>query len=169
MSNELYEQMKVLREKFNFDPGRVLEIGSLNINGSVRDLFEDASEYIGTDMMAGLDVDEVVNAHDLKQWWMDKGFKRFDTILCLEMLEHDDKFWITVANMNLLLKPGGTLIVSTPTFGFPIHRHPKDYYRYGEDAYREIIFAGHDIKYFAEFKHKGVNPGIICGGTKHEE
>ena len=43
------------------------------------------------------------------------------------------------------LKTGGHLIITTPTFGFPLHRFPKDYWRFGEDAFREVFFAGFEI------------------------
>ena len=38
---------------------KVLEIGSLDINGSVRPLFEDAEYYLGIDMQEGPGVDLV--------------------------------------------------------------------------------------------------------------
>jgi hypothetical protein len=43
-------------------PGAVLEIGSRNVNGSVRDLFTGATLYHGIDIAAGAGVDEVTAA-----------------------------------------------------------------------------------------------------------
>jgi hypothetical protein len=68
------------------------------------------------------------------------------------MLEHDNDPFKTISIMNQLVKKGGFLIVTTPTFGFPLHRHPKDYFRYGEDAFREIIFRGFEILKLDEVK-----------------
>ncbi len=48
-----------------FKKKRVLELGSLNINGSPRGFFEDC-EYIGVDRQAGNGVDIVYKAHEFK-------------------------------------------------------------------------------------------------------
>lgn len=122
--------------------GRTLELGALNVNGTIRDAARGASEYIGVDMRAGRDVDLVMDAADCLQTF---GAASFDTILCCEMLEHDRRFWATVAGMHAMLRPGGHLLISTPTFGFPYHAYPKDYWRFSEDAYREFLFAGLDV------------------------
>src|SRR5208283_1437369 len=81
------------RGKFGFAAGRVLEVGSMDINGSIRPAFGDASEYIGIDLTPGPGVDRVMSAHDLDQAWP-AGW--FDTVVCCEMLEHDPMPWKTV-------------------------------------------------------------------------
>jgi SAM-dependent methyltransferase len=134
--------MKGIRTKVPFASGQVLEIGSHDVNGTVRQFFEDATEYTGIDMTPGPGVDLVLNAEALLDHFGDESF---DTILCCEMLEHDILFLHTVHEIHMMLKPGGMLIITTPTFGFPLHRFPKDYWRFGEDAYREIFFKGFHI------------------------
>lgn len=115
--------------------GKTLEIGSLDVNGGVRDLFED---YIGIDQVEGKGVDLVMDAN-----YLHGGFKPdlFDTVLCLEVLEHDKNFHATLSGIEFVLKEGGYLILSTPANGFPIHRYPKDYWRFNEDAYREVLLG----------------------------
>ncbi len=163
MTPQIESWVKKAKKDFIKKPGRVLEIGSKDITGSVRQYFDDAIHYIGTDMEQGFGVDVIIDSHNLL-----KKFKvqSFDTILCHEMLEHDNAPWITIEIMHKLLKRGGTLVVSTPTFGFPLHRHPKDYFRYGEDAYREIIFKDFKILRLAEVKDRDGNPAICCIGKK---
>lgn len=155
----------VKKAKFDFikNPGRCLEIGSKDVTGSVRQFFTDAKEYIGTDMERGFGVDLIINAHDLP-----KKFKKgsFDVLLCAETLEHDDEFWTTIKIIHSLIKKGGILVISTPTFGFPLHRHPKDYLRFGEDAYREILFKGFKILRLDEVEDDYQNPAICCIGKK---
>lgn len=125
-------------------PGRVLEVGSYDVNGSPRSVFEHLAEsYTGTDMQAGPGVDVVVNNADLYDHALTAV--RFDTVICCECLEHDKHFNDTVDMLHQFVKPGGHLIITTPTFGFPLHRYPKDYWRFGEDAYREVFFSGFDI------------------------
>jgi SAM-dependent methyltransferase len=110
--------------------------------GNPRQFFLDASEYIGIDAEAGENVDWVMNARDILT---ECGQDSFDTVVCCEMLEHDLNFLVTISNLYHVLKSGGHLIITTPTFGFPLHRFPKDYWRFGEDAFREVFFAGFDI------------------------
>lgn len=137
-------------------PGRVLEIGSQDINGTVRQYFEDATEYIGTDMQDGVNVDMVINNHDILARF---GSDTFDTVIACEVLEHDRRFWKTAASLQAVLKPGGYLIITTPTFMFPIHRFPKDYYRFGEDAYRDEFFDGMEI---LDLRHVGYMARVDC-------
>lgn len=143
--------------------GSVLDVGSMDMNGSARQFF-DGWDYTGIDMMPGKGVDIVMNAHDLEEYFL---VENFDVVLCLETLEHDDNFWKTLEGLRNLTKKGGYLIITTPTFGFPIHRHPKDYYRYGEDTYRDVFFKGFEIIDLQEvFSEKGHWPGLVCIGRK---
>ncbi len=163
MTPQILTWIKKTKADFIKKAGRVLEIGSKNITGSPRKFFLDAKEYIGTDMERGFDVDLILDAHELLKKFSKESF---DTVLCFEMLEHDIAPWITINTMHKLVKPGGYLVVSCPTFGFPLHRHPKDYFRYGEDAFREIIFKGFKILRISEVKDVNGDPAICCIGQK---
>ncbi len=62
--------------------------------------------------------------------------ERFDTVVCLEVLEyvwHADRAMLECARV---LKPGGSLVVSTPF----VHRvdADNDYWRFGEPALRRL-------------------------------
>lgn len=118
---------------------RVLEIGSLDVNGSVRPIFSDANEYIGIDPIKGRGVDIVASSYQIP-----KLFKKesFDCVICCETLEHDPFFWITIRNMRWVLKKGGWLIVSAPSLRQKVHQYPKDYYRFLPDAFDLVIFKG---------------------------
>ena len=59
---EFVEYVKDNNEDF-FSNKRVLEVGSLNINGTVRDLFNDCN-YIGIDVGEGNGVDVVCSGHE---------------------------------------------------------------------------------------------------------
>ena len=141
---------------------KILEVGSKNINGTVRQYFK-GSDYIGIDMEPGENVDIVMNAHDLYDIY---DAETFDVIICLEVLEHDIDFLLTCANMRRIVKTGGYLLISTPTFGFPLHRYPFDYWRFGEDAYRQVLFEGFEILHLTEVHDTVGNPGICCIGKK---
>jgi hypothetical protein len=66
---------------------QVLEVGSLDVNGSVRKYFDVRKEdYIGIDVNEGKGVDKVIRIHEYKLPYS------FTTIISTEMLEHD-KYW----------------------------------------------------------------------------
>lgn len=117
----------------------MLEIGSLNVNGSARSVFQTGDqEYIGIDMRAGPDVDRLMNGHDILKVF---GPDSFDLVICCETLEHDDMFWVTVEQMRRCTKPGGWMIITTPGSNVIKHNYPGDYYRFFEDAYK-LFFTG---------------------------
>lgn len=97
---------KVKREypKF-FDNVKVCEMGSMNINGSVRPFFKNC-EYVGIDWRAGPEVDVVCLAHEFE------SNEKFDVVISTEMLEHDKYAEMSVLNMVDLLRPGGLLIIT---------------------------------------------------------
>jgi len=168
MDTKTIKWTKEIREKFIKEAGRVLDVGSLDINGSVKHLFSDAKEYIGIDTRKGKNVDIVMNAHDIYSRF---GKDSFDTVLCYNMLEHDDLFWVTLENMKKVLRTGGWLIMSIPTYGFPTHDHPRDYWRVSGEAYRNILLRGFQMldltKIFTKrIEGKEVNPVFVCLGRK---
>ena len=77
--------VKSVKDRFPdaFTNKKVLEIGSLNINGSVRQFFTDC-DYLGVDLGPGADVDLVCNGHEVL--FADRSF---DTVISCECLEHD--------------------------------------------------------------------------------
>ncbi len=86
--------------------GRILEVGSRDINGSVRPYFNDARLYAGIDCIEGKGVDYVCLAHEFK------CREQFDTIISCECFEHDPYLDQTLANIINLLKPGGLFLAT---------------------------------------------------------
>jgi len=102
---------------------RVLDIGSLDINGTMRRysfLREEAmpqwrdivgcEEYVGMDLIAGPSVDIVMNAN--KNTLPENSF---DLVITISQLEHDKNPVETLKGAYRVLKPGGTLILACPT------------------------------------------------------
>lgn len=85
---------------------RVLEVGSLNVNGSVRDHFDDVDTYIGLDWRPGPLVDVVSLAQDMD---FDEPF---NTIISCSMLEHDPYWDASLAHMVKFLRDDGGLFLS---------------------------------------------------------
>lgn len=76
-----------------FHNKKVLEIGSLNINGTVRPLFTNC-QYVGVDLDHGLDVDLVCEGQELK--FADNFF---NVAISCECFEHNPYWAETFANM----------------------------------------------------------------------
>ena len=120
---------------------RVLEVGCLYDGQNLRDLMPSGSEYIGTDMREGPNVDLVINAHDLVEHF---GEESFDLVMCFDTFEHDDKFWVSWENMKAVLKSGGSMLLGVPGRNCPYHSHPKDYWRFTPDAFEDFFFKDFD-------------------------
>ena len=154
---------KVGQHQLNAPGLQVLEVGSRDINGSVRPLFAGVGAYTGVDMLAGPGVDHVVDAHDLGGRFAPGSF---DVVVSTEMLEHDDRFWISVAAMGQLLRPGGLLILTARGNGFMPHGFPHDYYRFMPQSFPVLFeLAECDVLEIAEDQQPG-HPGLFGIGRR---
>ena len=127
----MQEQVRLFAEAY--EAGRTLEIGSYDVNGGVRQYFDD---YIGIDMREGPGVDEVMNSHNMHVFF---GPDSFDTVLWLETIEHDRHWWLTLEQIHLVLKPGGLLYISTPSPAMPEHSYPEDYWRFTRPGFKQLF------------------------------
>lgn len=85
--------------------GPVYEIGSRNVNGSIRELFPGAS-YHGIDLSDGPDVDAVADAAT----YMPPLVPR--TVVCCEVLEHAEHAERILQQIAFVLDPGGRVILT---------------------------------------------------------
>lgn len=100
---EFFESVKRLFPYF-FNNVSVLEVGSLDINGSVRDLFS-ATRYVGVDLGEGAGVDVVGRGEDL---WFADG--EFDVCISAECFEHNPE-WL--ATFDEMVRVAGQLVIMT--------------------------------------------------------
>jgi len=98
-----------------FSRARVLEVGALDINGSVRQLFSD-SDYTGVDLQLGPGVDLACPGQLLE--FPTAGF---DTVISAECFEHNPFWRETFANMMRMCRPGGLVLVSCASTGRKEH------------------------------------------------
>lgn len=134
MHKSAYRNTEKFYKKYceeNIEGKKVLDIGSYNLNGCVKPIFEKAS-YVGVDMAQGPNVDIVANCNDLP-------FENnsFDIIVSISCFEHDNMFWLTFLEMLRVLKPGGFLYVNAPSNG-PYHAHPTDNWRFYLDSWKAL-------------------------------
>jgi len=131
------------------DGKRILDVGSLNWNGSMRDYFLDTfspQQYLGIDIRDGLDVDEVLSANELLETY---GPKQWDLIVCLEMLEHCEKWQDAIYQMKESLTEGGWLILTTRSPGYPFHA-PPDRWRFTKEVLRESFSDLDDVSTWSD-------------------
>lgn len=131
--------------------GKVLEVGSLDVNGNIRDILS-GLDYTGVDMRTGRNVTLVLNSHDLKERFKEG---EFDLVVCFDTLEHDNKFWLTIENMRWVLKSKGWLMIGVPSINHGIHEQPEDYYRFTESVFKEIFFDGYQHKEIKSYYYFG--------------
>ena len=126
-------------EREEFIDKRVLEVGSCFVNGSVRPIVEKflaPREYLGVDIEAGKFVDVVMPAEELVNRF---GRESFDVVISTETLEHVADWRLVVTNMKEVLREGGTMYLTTRSFGFRAHSAPYDYWRYEVDDFKSIF------------------------------
>jgi SAM-dependent methyltransferase len=111
-------------------PGdRILDVGSMNVNGSLREAAPPTASYIGVDVTPGRGVDLVLE-DPYRLPFVDA---EFDLIVSASCFEHAEFFWETFLEMCRIVKPTGFIYLSVPSIG-PYHMHPVDCWRFHPDA-----------------------------------
>jgi len=111
----------------------ILEVGSLDVNGTLRDFQPSDSKWIGIDLEPGKGVDIVIERASIFPF----EDQSFDLVVATSIFEHDPMFWITFNEMVRVTKDGGFIYVSAPSNGW-VHRYPVDVYRFYPDAGRAL-------------------------------
>ena len=148
-----------VKEKYPqyFKEVKVIDLGSLDVNGSLKELFSD-SEYIGIDIVSGKNVDIVCKADEAP--FPDAIF---DVVISAEMLEHDEFWKESLLKMYNLAKPNALIAISCAGEGRPEHGTTRtgaewgtssDYYMnitpdnirsiYGELEWKEVYYKNNN-------------------------
>jgi SAM-dependent methyltransferase len=112
-----FDYIQGLKSKFPFyfSKKKVLEVGSLDINGSIRGFFHDC-DYLGVDVAKGPGVDLVCEGQSL-----DHEANTYDTVGSCECFEHNPHWVETFKNMHRVAKPRGLIFMTCATTGRPEH------------------------------------------------
>lgn len=140
---------------------KVLEVGSLDVNGSPRWIIEllVPKSYIGVDIRPGNKVDQICDAGALVATF---GAESFDVVVSTEMLEHAEDWRGAVSNMKRVLAPGGLLLITTRSPGFPQHDYPSDFWRFTREDALEIFSDMEGL----EVAEDPMAPGILVRARK---
>jgi 2-polyprenyl-3-methyl-5-hydroxy-6-metoxy-1,4-benzoquinol methylase len=124
--------------------GKVLDVG-VGTWRYPRQLFQNRCEYTATDCFTHSNVDVQSNIHSLTEVFSPGTF---DFVICTDVMEHVPHPWKAVKELHAVLKPGGTMLLTTP-FNFHLHGSEKtpDYWRMSADALRVLLI---DVAGFAQ-------------------
>lgn len=146
----------------------VIDCGSLDVNGSLKDLFID-SQYTGVDIVGGKNVDIVSAIKDLPD-------TQYDTVISGEMLEHDESWAASLKKMYDMCKPGGLIAISAAgrgrrehgtrrTTGSSIWGTSPDYYMNIEEEHVRSVYKPEMFKEL-HISYNEQAHDIYCYGIK---
>jgi SAM-dependent methyltransferase len=99
----------------NYEKFKIIEIGSYDVNGSVRQFFN-SPNYSGVDLIEGPGVDIVCEGDKV-----DHPDGLYDIALSCECFEHNPQWAETFQNMHRMTKDGGIVLVTCATTGRAEH------------------------------------------------
>jgi SAM-dependent methyltransferase len=103
--------------------GDVLELGATATADTLLTLpaLRDARSKVGLGLTGGRGADFTILRGNANHMPFAAG--RFDTILCNSMLEHDRRFWLTLAEIRRVARPGAVVILGVP--GYVVARRSR--------------------------------------------
>lgn len=116
------------------DSGLVVDIGSQNVNGTLKDLLPEQFKYVGLDFEKGNNVDIVLD--DAYQFPLESDSA--DIVVSSSCLEHSEFFWLTFLEMVRITKPDGLIYLNMPSSG-EYHAYPVDCWRFRLDAAKALM------------------------------
>jgi SAM-dependent methyltransferase len=118
----------------NKDHTKVVEIGSQDVNGSLRSITPSAFEFIGVDFQDAKGVDIVLNDPYSLPFESDS----VDIVISSSCFEHSEMFWLVFLEVMRILKPTGLFYLNAPSAG-SFHRYPVDCWRFYPDSGKAMI------------------------------
>lgn len=107
----------------------VVEIGSLAVNSSIKNIVQNDFKYTGVDIIKGENVDIVLN--DPYKFPFEDG--TIDAIISISTFEHTEFFWLTYLEILRVLKSDGLFFLNAPS-NSKFHRHSTDNWRFYPDS-----------------------------------
>lgn len=112
----------------------IVEIGSQDVNGSIRQVAPSDAKYIGADFVDGKGVDVILeDPYSLP-------FEDCSVDVCVSssVFEHSEMFWLLFLEILRILKPNGIFYVNVPSNG-DFHRYPVDCWRFYPDSGKALV------------------------------
>lgn len=112
----------------------IVEIGSQNVNGSLRDVCPKYANYLGVDFVAGNGVDLVLQ----DPYQLPFEDNSVDIVVSSSCFEHAEMFWLLFLEVIRILKPHGIFYLNAPSNG-SFHRYPVDCWRFYPDSGQALV------------------------------
>lgn len=116
---------------------KVVEIGSQDVNGSLRSVCPASFEYIGADFESAKGVDVVLD----DPYCLPFEDQSCDVVLSSSCFEHSEMFWLLYLEILRILKPTGLFYLNAPSAG-SFHRYPVDCWRFFPDSGEALVRWG---------------------------
>ena len=130
MHDTAYEHGRLFFELYWSDTFQtVVDLGSQDVNGSLRDHCPTSATYIGLDLETARGVDVVVGPGQA----MPIAANIVDVVVSSSAFEHDSFFWETFLELLRIVRPGGLIYVNAPS-NHAFHRYALDCWRFYPDA-----------------------------------
>ena len=113
---------------------KVVEIGSQDVNGSLRSVCPSEFQYTGIDFVSGKGVDIVLS----DPYSLPFDNESADIVLSSSCFEHSEMFWVVFLEIMRVLKPSGLFYLNAPSNG-AFHRYPVDCWRFYPDSGDALI------------------------------
>jgi SAM-dependent methyltransferase len=134
--------------EFSRQETKVVEIGSQDVNGSLRGCCPASFSYVGVDFVAGKGVDLVLS----DPYALPFEAESVDIALSSSCFEHSEMFWLLYLEILRILKPGGLFYLNVPSNGGWFHRYPVDCWRFFPDSGRALVTWA---------KRNGLRPALL--------
>lgn len=113
---------------------KILDVGSLNYDGDTNysHIFNEINwDYVGLDLEVGENVDIVVS--DIYNW-VEIEDNSYDVVISGQFFEHLEFFWLTMSQIERVLRPGGYVCIIAPSDGPKHGEKVKNCYKFFEEG-----------------------------------
>lgn len=132
---------------------KIIDVGSLDTSGNnynYKSIFNEPKwSYEGLDFKKGNNVDILINDIYNIQEIDDESY---DIVISGQLFEHLGFFWLTMGEIDRILKPGGICCIIAPSGGSKHGVEETDCYRFYEDGMRALA---HYVNF--EIMHVSIN------------
>ena len=136
MHKTSYLKMKWFKNKYlnNSANLKILDVGSLDGEGNFnyREIFNEENwSYTGLDFEDGNNVDLLIT--DIYNW-IEVSDNTYDVIISGQLFQHLEYFWLTMSEIERVLKPDGYVCIIAPAAGPKHGGNMPNCYRFREDG-----------------------------------
>lgn len=121
---------------------KIVDVGSQDVNGSLRQFCPEGASYIGVDFVEGRGVDVLLT----DPYRLPFDDESVDVVVCSSVFEHSEFFWLLFLECVRIVKADGLIYLNAPSNG-QVHRYPIDSWRFYPDAGRALVNWARHNKY----------------------